>query len=457
MNDHERSRSAIYQFEAWEPLLRLLRAENAERLAAPGGRVLGRITRSSWSVPLKQMYNDGVRRMHDILVRDGIGAVTFVMEMETTGRTRLHLLVPSEAVELGIGFNPGALVLVEGALPEPWRRLPEPTPEAVLAPSADPALVERTVCGRLPDAVGATEAEIAAAELRLGIALPEELKALYRVTRAKWSDWGGDYEASSRHSQAVRCELFDLAALYVAEAVTRECPWEHAAMEAVETRPSAAVQGLAGSPGWIAFGDNGGGDRLAVDLTPGPHGHLGQVILISHEQNIGARLVADSLTDLLLDRLAAESADVEAQAPAAKSFAYDEESLGRAVHPGLEALALDVRGGRPVGLAPLMGLPRLRSLVAHPGALADPTEIAELTGLEYLGMGSREWGDVLDADAVPEGLLAVAVSGPFDEDPLAVAGLANELLALWGRPRIAQSVVEGYLGLEGQAGTPTDK
>ncbi|MEU8435973.1 SMI1/KNR4 family protein [Streptomyces sp. NPDC029216] len=446
MNDQEKYRSSLHEFETWEPLLRLLRAENAERLAAPGGRVMGRITRSGWSVPLKQMHNAGVQRVHDILVKDDINAVTFVMELETTGRTRLHLLVPSGAVELGIGFNPGALVLVEDALPEPWRRLPEPTPEAVPAPSADPALLERTLRGRLPGAVGATDAEIAAAESRLGIALPEELKALYRVTRAEWADWSGDYGASSRHSEAVRCELFNLEGLYVADAAARECPWSYAAMEAVETRPFAAVQGLAGSPGWIAFGDNGGGDRLAVDLTPGPHGHIGQVILISHEENIGARLVADSLTDLLLDRSAAESGGVEPHAPAATSFAYDQESLGSAVHLGLEALTIGARAGRPVGLAPLMGLPRLRSLAAHPGALADPKEIAGLTGLEYLELGSQEWDALLDADAVPQGLLAAAVNGPFDEDPLAVAGLANELLALWGRPRIAQTVVEGDLG-----------
>ncbi|MFJ8165873.1 SMI1/KNR4 family protein [Streptomyces sp. NPDC096136] len=446
MSDQGNSRSSIHAFATWEPLLRLLRAENAERLAVPGGRVVGRITRNSWSVPLRQMYNDGVQRVHDILVKDDINAVTFVMETETSGRTRLHLLLSSRAVELGVGFNPGALVLVEDALPEPWRRLPEPTPGAVPAPSADPALLERTVRGRLPGAVGATEAEIAAAESRLGTALPEELKALYRVTRAEWADWRGDYEAASRHSEAVRCELFNLEGLYIAGAATRECPWYQAAMEAVETPPSAAVQGLAGSPGWIAFGDNGGGDRLAVDLTPGPRGHIGQVVLISHEEDIGARLLADSLTDLMLDRPATEPGGAEPHAPAATSFAYDQESLGSAVHSGLEALTLGARGGHPVSLAPLMGRPRLRSLSAQPGTLADPTEIGGLTGLEYLELGSQEWGALLDADAVPQGLLAAAVNGPFDEDPLAVAGLANELLALWGRPRITQTLVEGDLG-----------
>lgn len=54
-------------------------------------------------------------------------------------------------------------------------------------------------------------------------------------------------------------------------------------MDAVDIRPDAAVQGLVGSPGWIVFGDNGGGDRLAVDLTPGPRGHIGQVVVLSHD------------------------------------------------------------------------------------------------------------------------------------------------------------------------------
>ncbi|MFI5828684.1 hypothetical protein ACIA6C_15770 [Streptomyces sp. NPDC051578] len=117
--------------------------------------------------------------------------------------------------------------------------------------------------------------------------------------------------------------------------------------------------------------------------------------------------------------------------------------------PGVrETLTLGARGSRSVSLAPLIGLPRLRSLVAPPGTLADPTEIAGLNRLEYLELGSQEWGVLLEADAVPQGLLAAAVNGPFDEDPLAVAGLANELLALWGRPRILQTIVEGDLGLQ---------
>ncbi|MFB7620627.1 SMI1/KNR4 family protein [Kitasatospora sp. NPDC056181] len=447
MDDQENSTLSVHDFETWEPLLRLLRAAHAEHLATPGGRVVGFIGRGGWSVPLKQMTHDAVRRVHSTLVNDDVNTVTFAVEIEAAGRTRLHILRPSPAVEHGIGPNPGALVLVEDALPEPWRRLPDPASGAAPAPSADPALLERTLRERLPGAVGATEAEIAAAETRLGIPLPEELKALYRVTRADWADWGSDFEAASRHSKAVRCELFGLAGLYVAEAATRECPWQRAAMEVVDTRPTAAVQGLAGSPGWIVFGDNGGGDRLAVDLTPGPQGHTGQIIKISHEEDIGARLVADSLTDLMLDRPAARTGSPENHPPTkAAAHAYSQQSLVDSVHPGLEVLSVGMSTGQPISIAPLTGLPRLRTLSAHPGTLADPWEIAGLTGLEYLELGSQEWRVLLDADIVPRGLLAVAINAPFDEDPLAVADLANELLALWDRPPITLTTIEGDLG-----------
>lgn len=351
------------------------------------------------------------------------------------GRTLLHLLEPSPAVESGIGPHPGALVLVEDSLPEPWHRLPDPVPRAA-APSADPAVLEQTLRERLPGTVGATEAEIAAAEVRLGVALPDELKALYRVTRANWEDWRGDYEAARRHSEAVRCELFGLDDLYVAEAATRYCPWQFAAMDAVDIRPDAVVQGLVGSPGWIVFGDNGGGDRLAVDLTPGPRGHTGQVIILSHEENVGAGLVADSLTDLVLDRPSAEPSSEEVRRPPAVAWvnASSLRSIEAAVHPGLEVLAIGVWDGPPLSLAPLTGLPRLRTLTAYPGTLADVLEIAELTGLEYLELGPQEWRVLLDAKAVPRSLSAAAIKVRHDEDPLAVADLANELLALWDRP-----------------------
>ncbi|WP_432117114.1 SMI1/KNR4 family protein [Streptomyces sp. bgisy032] len=451
--------SSIHDVATWEPLLHLVRASHADRLAAPGGCVTGQIGHGSWSVPVhrprpapgraaqvEDMQDEftAVQRVQAALKADGAADVSFMVETAADGRTLLHLVDRGPAVETGF-TSPylGALLLVEGAVPEPWRRLPEAVPGAAPALSADPALLERTLRERLPDAVGATEAEIAEAEARLGVTLPEELKALYRVTRARWQDWGDDYEAADRVGDAVGCELFSLDGLYVADAESRPCPWQFAAKDAVVTAPDAAVQGLVGSPGWIVFGDNGGGDRVALDLTPGPGGHTGQVIMIDHERTIGASLRADSLTDMVVNRRDDWYTRREQESPVvARVNVRALDSVEAAAHPDLEVLGIGVWDGEPIGLAPVVGLPRLRTLSAYPGTLADPLEIAGLTGLEYLSLGPDEWRALLDAGAVPRGLSAASITVHGERHPLPVLDLANELLALWDRPLITRTVIE---------------
>ncbi|MCX5199067.1 SMI1/KNR4 family protein [Streptomyces sp. NBC_00249] len=464
MDDQRRPAPSIRDFTIWEPLLRLLRENRKEDLAVPGARIAGFIGRGGWSVPMIRQLPplgraatvddhraeyDAVEQLRNALIKDDIDSVSFAMEIDPAGRTTLHVMEPGPAVDPGIGPHPGSLLLVEGALPAPWHRLPDPAfPGVTAAPSADPALLERTLRERLPEAIGATEAEIAAAEARLGLALPEELKALYRVTRARWADWAGDYEAARRHSEAVRCELFDLEGLYVAEPATRECPWQFAAMDVVEVRPDAAVQGLVGSPGWLVFGDNGGGDRLAVDLTPGPLGHIGQVVILSHEESVGAGLVADSVTDMVLDRPSEEppSQGWVRRPAAAWVNSSSLRSIEEAAHPGLEVLSVGVWDGPPLRLEALTELPFLRTLSAYPGTLADVSEISGLTRLEFLELAPQDWRVLLDAGAVPRGLLAASIEVRHDADPLPVVDLANEILALWDRPPIVRTVIEGDLG-----------
>jgi cell wall assembly regulator SMI1 len=410
------------------------------RSAPPEGRAL--------QVEDMQDEFDTVELVHRALAEAGADGISFTAEISPTGRTVLYLLTLGPAVEAGIGSYPGSLLLVEGAVPEPWRRLPEPTPGAVPASSADPALLERTLRERIPDAIGASEEEIAAAEARLGVTLPDELKVLYRVTRARWQDWGDDYAVAARVSEAVGCEIFSLDDLYVADAPSRFCPWRFAAMEAVVTPPDAAVQGLVGSPGWIAFGDTGGGDRIAIDLTPGPRGHLGQIIVLDHEQSIGADLLADSLTDMVVNRRSDWYSGSHGDEPPAVARVNVGRltSVQAAVHPELEVLSIGVWKREPLSLAPVIGLPRLRTLTAYPGTLADPLEIAKLTGLEFLELGPEEWRILLDAGAVPRGLSAAAIEVHGDQHPLPVVAIANELLDLWGRPRITQTILEGDLG-----------
>lgn len=385
--------------------------------------------------------------MEDIqraLARGGVQEIAFRAEVQPDGRTTLGLVWPSPVVEPAVGYpDLGVLLLSDGSLPEPWLRRPDPVPGAMPAPSADLELLERTLRERLPDAIGATEEEIAAAEARLGVTLSDELKVLYRVTRVDCDD---DFEAADRAGEAVGCELSGLEHLYAVDGAVRHPGWDLGATQAISAAPDAPVQGLAGSPGWIGFGSNGG-DEFAVDLTPGPAGHFGQIILVAHEQSLGAELVADSLTDFVLGRMREERRDrLEDGLPAMASVGTGYlKTIQDAAHPALEALSIGDWAGTPFSLAPVAGLPSLRTLTASPGTLADPLEVAGLTGLEFLELGAQEWSRLLDAGAVPRSLKAAAIK-VRDQDHLPVVALANEILALWDRPQIVQTLLEGDLG-----------
>jgi hypothetical protein len=233
--------STLHEFATWKPLLHVLRSAHTATPGALGGHVAGRIGTHAYSVPMpcgmtftmhgqasdaadRRPEFDAVQRVRGALAEAAGDGVSFVARMSPDGPAVLHLLDFGPAVEAEVsGPLPGALVLVEGAVPEPWRRLPDPVPGAKLSPAADPAALESFLRERLPDAVGATEAELAEAEARLGVALPDELKALYRVTRARWEDWNDDYESAMRVANAVACQLFPLDELYIADAASRRC------------------------------------------------------------------------------------------------------------------------------------------------------------------------------------------------------------------------------------------
>jgi hypothetical protein len=118
-------------------------------------------------------------------------------------------------------------------------------------------------------------------------------------------------------------------------------------------------------------------------------------------------------------------------------------SIEDAVGPDLEVLAIGEREGKRLSLAPVAGLPRLRTLTARPGTLANPLEVSGLAGLEFLELGPVEWRALLRAGAVPRTLLAAAVGSPDGRNPLQLVRVANEILALWDRPLITETVRDG--------------
>ncbi|MBE1492023.1 SMI1/KNR4 family protein [Plantactinospora soyae] len=415
---------SIYDVATWEMLVRLMRAGGGAV-----GPVHGHVSPAGWSVPGPhhdwRTMHAAVEPVLGALAEDGREDISFVLD-----GSALYLIETGPAVD-GLGVNAGSLLLVEGAVPEPWRRLPSPTPGAAVSPSTDLALLERHLRERLPTVRGATGAEIAAVEARLGVALPEELKVLYRVVRA------GREDPRDGLLEALGFELVGPDSIFVADAASRPCPWEFAAMEAVITGPDALVQGVVGSPGWIAFASTCGGDLYAIDLTPGPRGYRGQVILINHEESVGAVPIAESLTDLMVREREYDYPDPTGDQTPVIADATDGNL---SVHPDLEVLGVGSSKAGPFRLAPFAGLPRLRTLVAVPGSLADPREVALLTGLEYLELDLDDWRVLLDADAVPRGLSAAGVRARI-QDLLAVADLSNELLARWNRPLITRTTL----------------
>src|SRR5262249_18530528 len=179
---------------------------------------------------------------------------------------------------------------------------------------------------------------------------------------------------------------------------------------------------------------------VAIDLTPGPRGNIGQVIMIWHDEYYGGGLFARSLTDLVMGKRKLRGGSRLGEMPAvARVNRGALRSIEAAAGPDLEVLSIGVWEGEPLSLAPVAGLPRLRTLRALPGTLADPLETTELPGLEYLELGVQEWRAILDAGAVPRGLLAAGVEPHGGRDPIQLVTVANELLTLWDRPRIAQT------------------
>jgi cell wall assembly regulator SMI1 len=391
---------------------------------------------------------EAVERVRAALTAAAAESVTFSARISPSGRTRLSVRGPSVSQE-GTSDH-GALILVEDAVPEPWRQLPEVYPEAE-RPAADAAAVERWLLERLPGAAGVRDEEFAAAGGCLAEALPAELEALYRVVGTRQEDW------DTAVHEAVPWELFPLEKVHVADAASRSARWHVTALQAVVTAPGAAVQGLAGSPGWIVFGDDGCGDLLAVDLTPGPGGRTGQIVALALEEPAGAHLVADSLLDLLRGaepRGDAAAGDPDRDRVVARLDAWTRRGVEEVARPELEVLCVGRLDGPPADLAPLAGLPRLRTLSALPGTLADPRQIGALTGLEYLELGPAEWRTLLDAGAVPRGLAAARIITQGLDVPGPPVGLSNEILALWGRPPLVRAVVDGDLGPLPQPGTP---
>jgi cell wall assembly regulator SMI1 len=364
--------------------------------------------------------------------------------------------------------------------------MPEPPGVAVTERPTDPAVLatvralvaefaahhERTK-GRPPQfGDGSTEEEILAAERHLGLRLPEELRALYRIV-----DGDGDCDL-----------LFGSQMLYPLQRVLDmdqpDAPhWRDDlfSRDAVVTEawPPGRVKRVARSDWWLEVATDGGGYSCAVDLDPGPDGNVGQVIEYSPSQDdIG--YVCASVSELL--RRVIEGRDnrtgmaVEARPTRAHMMGdglTTQEIVDDEPCPD-EVQRLFLNDGVEIDLAELVAFPRLRELsinragrvvgrlsadvpveavgldaaeydlaafAGHPklwkltvtrgsvsvGALAalpalahldlsgveipDIERLVELPGLRVLELDAAQWRRLREAGAVPTGLAAAAMNG----------------------------------------------
>ncbi|NYI97286.1 cell wall assembly regulator SMI1 [Streptomonospora nanhaiensis] len=140
----------------------------------------------------------------------------------------------------------------------------------------------------------ASEADIAAAEDDLGLALPPDLRALYGV-----ADGDGDLV----NPLFDRNEWFSLAEIADHDDewldIAQEWQYEPWRRTVFDSRPPGAVRRSPLRPGWIRFATDTGGNWLAVDMDPGPRGRPGQVIAVGVDYGEGPTYVADSVTAFL--------------------------------------------------------------------------------------------------------------------------------------------------------------
>jgi len=372
--------------------------------------------------------------VREALRADGLTGVDFRVDYRMDGAVTVRAVLAGQERTEALGH----LTLVEGAMPEPYRRRPAPPAPRHPCGPVDLAALEGILRALWPNESGMSDAELGAYEAASGLTLPPEARVLYRVTRGRQQY--ADY-ADFDWNVPVPFDVWALDEPWRAEPRTRYHGWSTLARTAGNTASDDAIQALSQPPEWFVLG-NADTLTIALDMVPGPAGKVGQVIGWSDEtrgdQPFGAQLLADSLLAFVRGERYEDDGEMTAWTEDLPEYGAVTVVNGRTVadvaSPELEVLYVVMRPEDPAIIAEATGLPRLRTLVSIPGSIADPLELGALDSLEYLETGPAEWRALLDAGAVPRGLLACAVTTGFGSttNPHEIAVITDELRALFG-------------------------
>ncbi|WP_169812575.1 SMI1/KNR4 family protein [Nocardia acidivorans] len=165
---------------------------------------------------------------------------------------------------------------------------------------------------------GYTEQAIAAAEARIGLRLPEDLRALYRLVGYEGDDRGllGFTRLYRLDHVAEAYQHGDNDQLRLNCGPAGAGAWDDSLFASsrvvVEAWPHDTVRRISRSPYWVIIGNS---DRTvyAVDLNPGPCGQHGQLIGFETSGWYSARCVADSVSQLLQRRIDSLRAEAKAE------------------------------------------------------------------------------------------------------------------------------------------------
>lgn len=132
---------------------------------------------------------------------------------------------------------------------------------------------------------GASQLELAELETLIGMALPDDFRALYA-----WHD--GQEWPLSRDVPEVTGLLAGMDFLPLTEVSQNWRGW-HDLLEEDPTRndergyisvPPGHIQTQYINSGWIAIAGRGTGDKIGIDLVPGPEGQRGQIVSFGRDE-----------------------------------------------------------------------------------------------------------------------------------------------------------------------------
>lgn len=296
------------------------------------------------------------------------------------------------------------------ALPPGSAHTGAPTDPAVLAEVSAlfEEFVERyeQIKGRPPALrPGYSEQEIAAAEADLGVRLPEDLRALYRMTRDDAAETG----LLGRFSPY---PLDDVVEYHQPGSLGwNDGPFDDAVV--FESNPPGTIKRLSRNDWWITFATDFAMNNLAVDLDPAEHGRPGQVFEYGRDVPGPPEYVAGSVTELLEGVVTAlREGDYEDEDPesdylqthagsAGGGFGervyhdFGSRDLAEVVETAHDAQRLVLNDAVELDPAALAPLRTLRELRINRAKLVVPS-VADLPALECLAVEAER----IDLDAL---------------------------------------------------------